>query len=185
MEISDLSKKVLAAFDSTDVDESIALLVAAFWNTTETSAELQNFAQQVSADLRAADNIPEAEFCEQLHTALLEREKSGEQIKIKWFIAEILRITGWVKIPSPTRYASEYLDRNARKAAVAAALLQALPGILAQRAARSRGRALLQRESDRRQAQRDAAGSFVRKAGLVALAPLTAGGSLLLLALED
>lgn len=181
MDIPDLSNMVIEAYEDNDVNRSIELLLSAFWETTENLDEMIGFATEVAADLRATNHVAEAAFCESLTTSLTARKELDEKIKAKWFIAEILRITKWVKVPSPERYAAEYLACLDRKAAVAAALLQTLPGILARR----QGRRVAQLRAQRQEEKRDAAWGLARKAGLIALAPLTGGASLLHLALED
>lgn len=176
-----LALKVKEAFAAQHVGPAVDILFATFWEPTETSAETARLLQCADAQLIVDGSRKEAEFCASLCEALLVERKLGD-IAPAWFVAEILRITGWTKNnPTPTAYAENYILQKGLRRVLGGnemqqRLLQAIlsdPGPFAprQRSAAAAARA-------RR-------GRFWRKAACIAAAPLTGGASLLHLTLED
>ena len=165
VDIDDIVEKVSDAFDSDNVDESISLLLEAFWDTTETADELASFIREIGQEFAELDGA--AIFCQELASSVKAQKGAEDTLTLKWFVAEIIRITGWVTVPSPNTFATGYLVRQEFRREIAGVLLRAC----VQRAARE--------ERSRRR------WSIARKAGLIAAAIPTAGTSLLFLALED
>ncbi len=133
--LQDGARGIRDAFAETKLDPAVDAILEATWLATGTGEELSEMLGELGAHLRQGGHGREADLCLALREAV--DAFAEPRMTPEWFVAKVLRITGWGK-PSPTLAAQGYFERRRTKGAVLRALGEVCQDLADQRVARIR-----------------------------------------------
>ncbi len=125
MDVDDLCDLVVEACGADAVDEAVGLVLKAFWQNSDTAAQVRAHLGLVGRALAARGDGRAAALCARLSGGLRDRLAQGRDVSPHWFVAEVVRVTGWVPAPSVDRHATAYLARRELRGRLAMAVFDA------------------------------------------------------------